>query len=81
MVETLTDDMKWKMILDSIKHLDNGLANTMRLQNRTYEATKHLGSSLPLAVKYGEDTIKPFIFQTGGELLEKMSGRLLSATG
>ena len=73
-------DRAWQMIMESERFNNNDLANTLRLQYRTYKATRINGRPLPLALEAGESAIKPMIFESAAQALERMSGRLLSTS-
>lgn len=72
------NDLTWQLVLDAERFSNTGISNTLRMQFATYEATKHLGPALPMALYPGQEAIKPLIFTTAGEAIERMSGRLLS---
>lgn len=75
------NDMTWQLILDGERFSNTDFANTLRSQYRIYQATRHLGDPLPMAIDIGEQPIKPLIFTTAGEQLERMTGRLISERG
>ncbi len=75
------NDLTWQLVLDGERFSNTGISNTLRAQYQIYQATRHLGEPLPLAIGIGEQPIKPLIFTTAGEQLENMSGRLISQRG
>lgn len=71
----------WTMTMAAERFSDTGLSNTLRLQYKTYQSTKHMGERLPVALEPGEKPIKPFIFRDGAEMVEKEIGKLISMRG
>ena len=71
----------WEMTMMAERFSDTGISNTLRMQHKTYQSTKHMGEAMPIALKPGQKPIKPFIFKDGAEMLEREIGKLISMRG
>ncbi|THB63489.1 MAG: hypothetical protein D6E12_16835 [Desulfovibrio sp.] len=75
---TTMRDRAWAMIMEAERFSDTAIAKTLRMQYRAYLAARVNGPSMPLILEPGEKPIEPFIFQDGGEILERAIGKLIS---
>ncbi len=71
----------WETIAKVARNADNNMSNMLMMQYKARKATQHMGPSMPLAVHVGERPITPFVFESAGEVLERLTGTLISARG
>ena len=66
------------MTLEAERFSHTGISKTLRLQHESYLAARVNGKSLPLVLEPGDAPIEPLIFLSGGEMLERALGKLIS---
>ena len=72
-------DRMWSMVY-SIPMQQTAMIKTMDLQYQAYRMLRPMGEALPLALEAGEKPIEPMVFETAGEAIERMAGKLVTTT-